>query len=171
MGYETRSWKTEDVDKHGPPALPLDVYQCEFTKAEAAESKSSGNPMIQVTIGALNNFDGEPVKASFKDFLTFTDGAIFKVVQALEAADLGVDELKTDLQFREELAEALVGCKFWATLGPQPSAKGDGREFTGVITYLTEKEVEEAVAKIRTGDTGKQNGASKSGSGIVRRRG
>lgn len=170
MGYESKNWVTKDQDKHGPPALPLGVYQCQFVKAEAKDSKSSGNPMIEVMIEPISNFDGEPVKGNFRDFLTFTDGSIFKVVQALEACDLEVEELSTDLELREQLAEAFVGLKFWATLGPTPAANGSGREFTGVLVYLTEKEATEAAEKLAAGDAGsqKQNGAAKSS--VVRRR-
>jgi hypothetical protein len=175
MGYQPETFNTNEIDKHGPPALPLDVYQCEISKAEAGDSKSSGNPMLTIWLDPLCNVDGEEVKGRFKDFLTFTQGAIFKTKQILEAAGLEVEELRNDVEFREQLGEALVGCKLWATLGPQPAADGSGREFTGVIVYLTEEEVEEAVAKLRAsngkGVIAARAEANKTNGNPIRRRG
>lgn len=94
--------QVDELDNSPPPA---GHYHVEVAKAEATESKSSGNPMIKLQLRIV---DTEYAGRMIFDNLVFTEKTFPFVKATLNALGLTSRQMKVDLDNLQGFADKLV---------------------------------------------------------------
>lgn len=130
------------------PTLESGSYEFEVTDAVLGNSKSSGNPMITVTLQEVES------KIKVNEYLTLTSKAFFKVVQFTKNAGVKLPEGKIDIESDEfdDWVHDLIGLTVYATVKTEPAVDNktkkpiltdDGEQIirTNVTGYVSKDKV------------------------------
>lgn len=111
--------------------VPPGEYQLKVEDCEETVAKSSGNPMLKLTLRIIKSDGTDGPK--FTDNLVFTQSAAWKIDAFRAACGLAVEEGETSLEAADCIG---LECRAKLSVEDYTNAKGEARQRNTVEAYL-----------------------------------